>query len=64
MNKSPQPFLLNKANRLDSHGPRLIVFFEKRPLTDCDLQGYDFYDVSFDAASDSDIRYYFVRRGQ
>ena len=47
---------------LESHGPRLIVFFERRPLVDCGLRGYDFHDVSAQAASNSDIRYYFVRR--
>ena len=47
---------------LDSRGPELIVFFRDSPLARCRLRQYDFYDVSAETDSVSDIRYYFIRK--
>ncbi|MGI9250101.1 MAG: hypothetical protein ACR2PR_02740 [Pseudohongiellaceae bacterium] len=50
---------------LNSSGPKLIVFYEEHPLTQCNLVRYDFHDLSSKAPATRwfpDIRYYFVRK--
>ena len=46
---------------LDARGPSLIVFFRGGPLVHCELQAYDFHDVSAEPGARHGVQRYFIR---